>query len=296
MTESEDDDCPGPSQQKRKLEEEQHLNKEKTITAKKSKDAALKNIMAKKINERSNSSSFASSMSTSKTTKTAVVKKTNTTTTTPVIPSNSSCANCKIQSSKLKKLTEKNESLEEEVARLSELNRRLQVEVLDKFNTVTGISTATTGRTSQTGQTPGISAADDPARKDSEVKYMAQDGQVSLGEGIKIPKEKFDTIASETRNSLVVKNMAVAIWGTETLRNRSVTGKASNRFKERQPLPALEPAKVKALKDFFEYHLGKQPLQPAEKHKEMKEFSRYLREKIQDLKPKKLAPTVAEDQ
>nr|XP_054775428.1 uncharacterized protein LOC129283846 [Lytechinus pictus] len=181
MTESEDDDCPGPSQQKRKLEEEQHLNKEKTITAKKSKDAALKNIMAKKINERSNSSSFASSMSTSKTTKTAVVKKTNTTTTTPVIPSNSSnssCANCKIQSSKLKKLTEKNESLEEEVARLSELNRRLQVEVLDKFNTVTGISTATTGRTSQTGQTPGISAADDPARKDSEVKYMAQDGQV----------------------------------------------------------------------------------------------------------------------
>nr|XP_054775431.1 BEN domain-containing protein 5-like [Lytechinus pictus] len=125
---------------------------------------------------------------------------------------------------------------------------------------------------------------------------MAQDGQVSLGEGIKIPKEKFDTIASETRNSLVVKNMAVAIWGTETLRNRSVTGKASNRFKERQPLPALEPAKVKALKDFFEYHLGEAALQPAEKHKEMKEFSRYLREKIQDLKPKKLAPTVAEDQ
>ena len=62
-----------------------------------------------------------------------------------------------------------------------------------------------------------------------------------------IATTKFDTIMSQQKNSLFVKNLAVAIFGTEVLRQSSLTGKSSNRYKGRAASKPLDVEKLQAL-------------------------------------------------
>ena len=70
---------------------------------------------------------------------------------------------------------------------------------------------------------------------------------MSLGQGVVIAATKFDSVMSQQKNSLFVKNLAVAIFGTECLRQSSVTGKSSNRYKGRAACEPLDKQKMLAL-------------------------------------------------
>jgi len=65
---------------------------------------------------------------------------------------------------------------------------------------------------------------------------------VSLGE------DKFGAVKSSTTNSLFVKNLAIAVWGSETLRDSSLEGKTCPRFKDRPAKQRLETDKLLAVK------------------------------------------------
>ena len=73
--------------------------------------------------------------------------------------------------------------------------------------------------------------------------------QISIGAGVSIGKHQWDALQSQQKHSLFVKGLAVAVWGTDTLKDRSLDGKVCPRFKnEREPRPPLSPEKLKAVK------------------------------------------------
>ena len=116
-----------------------------------------------------------------------------------------------------------------------------------------------------------LSSATPPPRDNPRPQardYVAVNGQVDLGAGILIPNYKIDSM-SQTKFSLVVKNLAVAVFGTTILRQSSVTGTLSNHFKDRVVRPGLDPAKLQALKDCFLNHLEKEPISPETVRKEI---------------------------
>ncbi|XP_045929427.1 BEN domain-containing protein 5-like isoform X3 [Micropterus dolomieu] len=70
--------------------------------------------------------------------------------------------------------------------------------------------------------------------------------EIHLGGEVRIRKETWSRIQNSTRDSLFVKELAVAMWGTKTLGERSLTGKECPTTKTtRQP---LTPQKLHTLK------------------------------------------------
>ncbi|RXN22563.1 Retrotransposable element Tf2 type 1 [Labeo rohita] len=71
--------------------------------------------------------------------------------------------------------------------------------------------------------------------------------EIHLGGDIRLRKKAWSRIQSNTRDSLFVKELAVAIWGTKTLGERSLTGKECPTTKTTsQP---LTPKKLQTLKE-----------------------------------------------
>ena len=65
--------------------------------------------------------------------------------------------------------------------------------------------------------------------------------QVHLGGGIWVEEEKWHQLQRTQGDSKFTKNLAVMIWGTETLKNRSVTGVATKKKKDALPKPPPNP-------------------------------------------------------
>ncbi len=72
--------------------------------------------------------------------------------------------------------------------------------------------------------------------------------QVHLGGGIWVEEEKWQQLQRTQGDSKFTKNLAVMIWGTETLKNRSVTGVATKKKKDALPKPPLSPSKLKIVR------------------------------------------------
>ena len=72
--------------------------------------------------------------------------------------------------------------------------------------------------------------------------------QVHLGGGIWVEEEKWHQLQRTQGDSKFTKNLAVMIWGTETLKNRSVTGVATKKKKDALPKPPLSPSKLKIVR------------------------------------------------
>ena len=70
---------------------------------------------------------------------------------------------------------------------------------------------------------------------------------MKLGEGVIVPEEAFNTIRSRSKETIFLKDLAVLIWGTDVLANRSVSGKKCP-GKEGPAKKALTPEKLLALK------------------------------------------------
>lgn len=75
--------------------------------------------------------------------------------------------------------------------------------------------------------------------------------QVHLGGGIWVEEEKWHQLQRTQGDSKFTKNLAVMIWGTETLKNRSVTGVATKKKKDALPKPPLSPSKLKIVRGTY---------------------------------------------
>ena len=48
---------------------------------------------------------------------------------------------------------------------------------------------------------------------------------IHIGSNVWIDESKWGMVAANTKDSLFVKKLAVAVWGTAVLKNRSLSGK-----------------------------------------------------------------------
>lgn len=71
-------------------------------------------------------------------------------------------------------------------------------------------------------------------------KYILDNGKVHLGSGIWVDEEKWHQLQVTQGDSKYTKNLAVMIWGTDVLKNRSVTGVATK--KKRKMLSPSRPS------------------------------------------------------
>src|ERR1043166_9562231 len=69
--------------------------------------------------------------------------------------------------------------------------------------------------------------------------------KIRIGEGVFINAHSWKNyIIKQAKESLFVKSLAVAIWSSNVLRNRSVTGSVCPTKRDRDPPPPLSPKKL----------------------------------------------------
>ncbi|XP_064465510.1 uncharacterized protein LOC135377135 isoform X2 [Ornithodoros turicata] len=112
---------------------------------------------------------------------------------------------------------------------------------------------------------------------------------VDLGGGIKIPKDKWDILNRHEEEIKFVKELAVSIWGSEVLAERTFSGTLSNRAKaegKTATFPALSPVKVQAMRSaYVNYLTSKKNLTDANEIKKKTSMMRvYVSQKISDLR------------
>lgn len=71
--------------------------------------------------------------------------------------------------------------------------------------------------------------------------------QVHLGQGVWVCGEVWRRICTTHKDSLFVKELAVAVWGTAALKERSISGKECP-TKRGEARPPLSPGKFRAVK------------------------------------------------
>ncbi|PIO32554.1 hypothetical protein AB205_0173220, partial [Aquarana catesbeiana] len=79
-------------------------------------------------------------------------------------------------------------------------------------------------------------------------KYILENGKVHLGSGVWVNEEKWHQLQTTQGDSKYTKNLAVMIWGTDVLKNRSVTGVATKKKKDASPKPPLSPHKLSVIR------------------------------------------------
>ncbi|TKS74580.1 BEN domain-containing protein 5 [Collichthys lucidus] len=84
-------------------------------------------------------------------------------------------------------------------------------------------------------------------------------------------------------DSKFTKNLAVMIWGTETLKNRSVTGVATKKKKDALPKPPLSPSKLKIVRECLYDRVSQETADSAEITQRLSKVNKYICEKIMDI-------------
>ncbi|GAA6065795.1 BEN domain-containing protein 5-like isoform X4 [Tachysurus ichikawai] len=121
--------------------------------------------------------------------------------------------------------------------------------------------------------------------QESEAIISVVGDEIVLGGTIHLRKEIWEKIRSSTRDSLFIKELAVAVWGTKTLGERSLTGKECPTTKSsRQP---LTPKKLKIVKATFREWLEQKNIAKEELEARASKSGRYITEKIMDINKQK---------
>ncbi|XP_074114189.1 uncharacterized protein LOC141537231 isoform X2 [Cotesia typhae] len=123
-------------------------------------------------------------------------------------------------------------------------------------------------------------------RRPPPVGYVRVDNDmIHLGRGIWLPQATFnnDIYTAGSSLAMVVKNIAVSVFGVEYLKSHSVKGKGSNKTKS-IPRPAIDPTKALAIRDIFEYYLKTERKMTGQAlMNEVDLYEEYIRQKISDL-------------
>ncbi|XP_045898505.1 BEN domain-containing protein 5-like [Micropterus dolomieu] len=98
--------------------------------------------------------------------------------------------------------------------------------------------------------------------------------EIHLGGEVSIGKETWSRIQNSTRDSLFVKELAVVMWGTKTLGERSLTGKEC----------------PSTLKVCYKEWLRRKNLEDTEPQARWKKAGRFITEKIMDINKQKKKP------
>ncbi|XP_074113417.1 uncharacterized protein LOC141536651 isoform X2 [Cotesia typhae] len=128
------------------------------------------------------------------------------------------------------------------------------------------------------------------------VGYVRIDtNMIHLGQNVWLPKQSYDdAVYNAATNSMFVKNIAMAVFGSQYLKEHSVKGKGCNKTKSK-PRPAIDPTKALAIRDIFEYYLKtNKQLIGSNLLSERDTYEDHIRAKISDLlrPPKTSKPKV----
>ncbi|XP_047007003.1 uncharacterized protein LOC108257524 isoform X2 [Ictalurus punctatus] len=130
---------------------------------------------------------------------------------------------------------------------------------------------------------PKVTEFEEPPPEDLVEKDF---GRVDLGHGVLLDNQKWKAIQRMDSHSKFCKSLAVAIWGLETLKERSVTGSKSNAIKGSVAKPPLSPEKVGVIRECLKDRLQQRGYQKEEVDGQLRLVRRFLSEKICDIKRK----------
>lgn len=182
-------------------------------------------------------------------------------------------------------------SLLTEVKELRDFNRRLQDVLLMRLGSEPMHDNGT--QTIKAEVVEPIVEVQDTCREEANTSssyspsprtvYTCNDGKVHLGGGIWVEEEKWHQLQRTQGDSKFTKNLAVMIWGTETLKNRSVTGVATKKKKDALPKPPLSPSKLKIVRECLYDRVSQETADSAEITQRLSKVNKYICEKIMDI-------------
>ncbi|XP_075792064.1 BEN domain-containing protein 5 isoform X5 [Pelodiscus sinensis] len=114
-------------------------------------------------------------------------------------------------------------------------------------------------------------------------KYILENGKVHLGSGIWVDEEKWHQLQVTQGDSKYTKNLAVMIWGTDVLKNRSVTGVATKKKKDAVPKPPLSPHKLSIVRECLYDRIAQETGDETEIAQRLSKVNKYICEKIMDI-------------
>ncbi|XP_053549473.1 BEN domain-containing protein 5 isoform X2 [Bombina bombina] len=114
-------------------------------------------------------------------------------------------------------------------------------------------------------------------------KYILENGQVHLGSGVWVNEEKWHQLQATQGDSKFTKNLAVMIWGTDVLKNRSVTGVATKKKKDAIPKPPLSPHKLSVVRECMYDRIAQETMDENEIAQRLSKINKYICEKIMDI-------------
>ncbi|KAG2463988.1 BEN domain-containing protein 5 [Polypterus senegalus] len=184
-------------------------------------------------------------------------------------------------------------SLMTEVKELRDFNRRLQDVLLMRLGSEPMLDNGT--QTIKIEQVEPVIEPQEICREEANASsssshspsprtvYTFNDGKVHLGGGIWVDEEKWHQLQRTQGDSKFTKNLAVMIWGTETLKNRSVTGVATKKKKDALPKPPLSPSKLKIVRECLFDRISQETADSAEITQRLSKVNKYICEKIMDI-------------
>ncbi|XP_066596568.1 putative leucine-rich repeat-containing protein DDB_G0290503 [Prorops nasuta] len=112
--------------------------------------------------------------------------------------------------------------------------------------------------------------------------------EIYLGYGVNLPVNQYDTICVISKTiGQFVKNVAIALFGIQTLKENSVTDAISNRNKNKKgetPRPALDPKLLQALRGIVKYYvMSEKGLCEVSADYEVQQVGTHLAHKIYEL-------------
>ncbi|KAM4642823.1 BEN domain-containing protein 5 [Discoglossus pictus] len=114
-------------------------------------------------------------------------------------------------------------------------------------------------------------------------KYILENGKVHLGSGVWVNEEKWHQLQATQGDSKFAKNLAVMIWGTDVLKNRSVTGVATKKKKDAIPKPPLSPHKLSVVRECMYDRIAQETMDENEITQRLSKVNKYICEKIMDI-------------
>uniref|UniRef100_A0A147BBL7 Putative dna polymerase iii subunit gamma and tau n=1 Tax=Ixodes ricinus TaxID=34613 RepID=A0A147BBL7_IXORI len=114
--------------------------------------------------------------------------------------------------------------------------------------------------------------------------HIVENGMVDVGSGIHFTAVSWMTVCDSKKNSIWVKELAVAMFGDRVLLESCVNGKHSSKFPGRPPKPGLCPHRMGVLKDMYQARLQAQGMPRDLAFTLRKDVTGRINEKIGDLR------------
>ncbi|KAJ8286465.1 hypothetical protein GJAV_G00039540 [Gymnothorax javanicus] len=177
------------------------------------------------------------------------------------------------KTAKIQTLQEKNKELSEELKTIRSLNLRLQEQLLSAPGILKKSLPESGSR--ETGQ---------EAQPEVITPELDKEGKIKIGPRVFLTNEKWQRVQEAKSHSQFCKSLAVAIWGTEELKERSVTGAKSNAVKDSVPKRPLTPEKMTVIRECLRHRLVKRNYPKEAIEQQLALVRRSISEKISDIR------------